>query len=217
MTESEWLACRDPGAMLEFVRGKASDRKLRLFACACASRVLKPGGSHRKWNILTAVERYADGATEHGEVQSILAEELRLIEPDHEHVLDGLDFSRYLGTTFLLRGLASQDARSAVAAVMPNAWELAADGRGEVSTQCGLLRDIVNPFRPVTLDPAWLTPNVALLAGDIYQGHAFDQLPTLANALVDAGCTNEPILDHLRSPGLHVHGCWALDLVLGKE
>lgn len=26
-----------------------------------------------------------------------------------------------------------------------------------------------------------------------------------------------PLLDHLRSPGPHVRGCWALDLLLGKE
>ena len=35
MTEAEWLACNDPTPMLEFLRDKASERKLRLFFCAC--------------------------------------------------------------------------------------------------------------------------------------------------------------------------------------
>src|SRR5260370_30896042 len=39
MTEAEWLACPDPPPMLEFLLGKASDRKLRLFAHWCSDRV----------------------------------------------------------------------------------------------------------------------------------------------------------------------------------
>jgi hypothetical protein len=39
----------------------------------------------------------------------------------------------------------------------------------------------------------------------------------LADALEDAGCTNSDILYHLRCPGPHVRGCWALDLLLGKS
>lgn len=36
MTEAQWLDCAEPGPMLEFLRGRASERKLRLFACAYA-------------------------------------------------------------------------------------------------------------------------------------------------------------------------------------
>jgi hypothetical protein len=43
------------------------------------------------------------------------------------------------------------------------------------------------------------------------------RLAVLADALEEAGCTDASILDHLRSPGPHVRGCWAVDLLLGKE
>ena len=73
-----------------------------------------------------------------------------------------------------------------------------------------------NPFRPATADPAWLTSTAVALAAGIYEDRAFDRLPILADSLEDAGCTNADILTHLRGPGPHVRGCWALDLVLGK-
>ncbi|HJZ91572.1 MAG TPA: hypothetical protein VKE40_11925 [Gemmataceae bacterium] len=38
MTEAEWLAATDPHSMLEFVRQRASARKLRLFEVACCRR-----------------------------------------------------------------------------------------------------------------------------------------------------------------------------------
>jgi hypothetical protein len=70
----------------------------------------------------------------------------------------------------------------------------------------------------VSLDPAWRTSDVMLLAKGIYEERAFDRLPTLADALQDAGCDSDDILGHLRDPAAaHVRGCWALDLVLGKE
>ena len=75
-----------------------------------------------------------------------------------------------------------------------------------------------NPFRPVTVHPAWRTSDVLLLAQGIYAERAFDRMPILADALQDAGCDNEDILAHLRDVNAtHVRGCWALDLVLGKE
>jgi hypothetical protein len=75
------------------------------------------------------------------------------------------------------------------------------------------------PSGPVTFDSGWLAANGGAarnLAAAIYAEQAFDRLPILADALEDAGCTERAILDHLRGPGPHVRGCWALDLVLGK-
>jgi hypothetical protein len=82
-----------------------------------------------------------------------------------------------------------------------------------------LIRDIFgNPFRPVAFDPAWRTSDVTLLARGIYEEKAFDRMPILADALQEAGCEVADLLDHLRDrKQTHVRGCWALDLVLGKE
>jgi hypothetical protein len=74
-----------------------------------------------------------------------------------------------------------------------------------------------NPFRPVAVDPAWLTSTVVALARQMYESRDFSALPILADALQDAGCCNEDVLDHCRGPRPHVRGCWAVDLVLGKE
>lgn len=79
-----------------------------------------------------------------------------------------------------------------------------------------MLLDIFgNPFRPVTFDPACLTTAVKL-AQAIYDDRAFDRLPLLAEALEEEGCVNAEVLEHLRAPGVHVRGCWAVDLLLGK-
>ena len=71
---------------------------------------------------------------------------------------------------------------------------------------------------------AWNNATIPRLAQAIYDnrelpsGH-FDnaQLAILADALTDAGCDNEDILEHCRSEGPHVRGCWVVDLVSGKE
>jgi hypothetical protein len=90
----------------------------------------------------------------------------------------------------------------------------------EQATQSSLLRCIFgNPFRPGSLNPIWLAWNdgtIPRLAQGIYEERAFDRLPILADALEEAGCASADLLGHLRGPGPHVRGCWALDLILGK-
>jgi hypothetical protein len=65
----------------------------------------------------------------------------------------------------------------------------------------------------------WLTPSVLSLARAAYEDRSFDpvRLAILADALEEAGCDKEALLDHLRSPHVTVRGCWALELILGKE
>jgi hypothetical protein len=47
MTEAEWIDCADPTPMLEFLRGRASERKLLLFVSHCMNGWLSGGGGRR--------------------------------------------------------------------------------------------------------------------------------------------------------------------------
>ncbi|MFO0823654.1 MAG: hypothetical protein U0792_11150 [Gemmataceae bacterium] len=91
--------------------------------------------------------------------------------------------------------------------------------RSAWSAGAALLRDIFgNPFRPVSFDAEWRTSTAVLLAKQMYESRNFDAMPILADALEDAGCCNEHILNHCRDAnGVHVRGCWVIDLVLGKK
>jgi hypothetical protein len=81
-----------------------------------------------------------------------------------------------------------------------------------------LARDIFgNPFRPVVFNPEWRTSTAAALAKGMYATRDFAAMPILADALQDAGCDSEDVLNHCRDPKqVHVRGCWVVDLVLGK-
>jgi hypothetical protein len=50
----------------------------------------------------------------------------------------------------------------------------------------------------------------------IYDERSFADMPILADALEDAGCTVAAVLDHCRAPVRHARGCWVLDLLLVK-
>ncbi len=68
-----------------------------------------------------------------------------------------------------------------------------------------------------SLNPHWLTPTVQQLAAVIYEERQFDKMPVMGDALKEAGCDNGDVLQHCRSGGEHVRGCWVVDKVLGKE
>ncbi len=84
-------------------------------------------------------------------------------------------------------------------------------------TRPHLVREIFgNPFRPVAFDPMWRTDTAVSLAKQMYEAREFSAMPILADALQDAGCDNDDILEHCRSEGTHVRGCWVVDAVMGK-
>jgi hypothetical protein len=80
------------------------------------------------------------------------------------------------------------------------------------------LRDIFgNPFRPVAFAPEWRTDTAVTLARTMYEAREFSAMPILADALQDAGCDSDDVLNHCRdAQQVHVRGCWVVDLVLGK-
>jgi hypothetical protein len=95
--------------------------------------------------------------------------------------------------------------------------------RETCAAQAGLLRDVFgNPFRRAPRVGAWRTPEVLSLAQAAHEERALPaghldpaRLAVLSDALEEAGCGDEGLLSHLRGPGPHVLGCWALDLILG--
>jgi hypothetical protein len=96
--------------------------------------------------------------------------------------------------------------------------------KGEIgdAERAAILRDMIgNPFCPVNyLDRGcleWNNDIVVRLAQGIYDDLSFEQMPILGDALEEAGCVDETILDHCRCGAIHVLGCWLLDLLLGKD
>ena len=231
MTEAEWLACTDPEKMLEFLQGKVSDRKLRLFACACCRRIWPLIETEpRDWQAVLVSEWYADGLGTIGHL-------LYARNESRSSERAAATTSAFWAATYAVRGvelalrhstrapedrnhyLHMEENRSYFAGYAPAADCLVAE---QQLGQAKLLRDIFsNPFRPSpSLSPAvlgWNDSTVRRIAQTIYEEHDFEHLPILADALEDAGCDNADILKHCREPGEHVCGCWVLDLLLGKS
>jgi hypothetical protein len=238
MTEAEWLDCNVPWPLLEFVQGKASDRKLRLFGVACCRRVWPLLEDDRSRRVVEVAEALADRPSENREL-------LRELRAAADHVAAALHAT--VPQAGDPRGRAWAEARAysanaaretastpiyvgCVAAAVSHAVKRWAQTRGlpprptakrERANQCHLLRDLFgNPFQEIVVEAGWLTWHGGLISAmvrTIYQERVFDQMPILADALEDAGCTDVDILAHCRGPGPHVRGCWVIDLLLGKE
>jgi hypothetical protein len=225
MTEAEWLACDDPRPMLESLLGDITERKLRLFACACCRRIGHLFIGRRCWWAIEVCERHADGSASDAELSEAGAAASQAFIAPGVHRSDNsataLAASAVWGATAHTSdgsifagdarvGFAINTAIQAGDAVEPQAQER--------RFQSDLLRDIFgNPFRPVAFAPGWRTDTVVALAKQMYDAREFGTMPILADALQDAGCDRDDVLSHCRGPGPHVRGCWVVDLVLGKE
>ena len=74
------------------------------------------------------------------------------------------------------------------------------------------LTDCLHPTRTAVMDPRWRTSDTLGVARAIYEDRAFERLPILADALMDAGCDDDYILSHCLVGGRHPVECWAWDL-----
>ncbi len=224
MTEQEWLECTDPEKMLAFLRGKASERKLRLLACACCRRIWHLLTDERSRKAVEVAERFADGLASETERATAECDAFNLdhylIEMDEfyhgSHWFR--DAAMFAAVAAASETLCIDAVSSAISTARRTLEIIAAEREWNPTVQGRVFRDLFpSPFRPVTLDPACRTQAVVQLARSLYEERRFEDMPVLADALEEAGCQDAVILEHCRGPGPHVRGCWVLDLVLGKE
>jgi hypothetical protein len=216
--------------------GQASDRKLRLFAVGCCRRIwdVLEFGTGR--DAVEVADRFADGRaslallqTAHAQMKKE-AEEWDRWVPYESADLENAEAAWAacaatgpIPSPMFLK-VADRAANAAVGGgkrlALPTEFHPGEPLKPEIQrrltieaqAQCNLLRDI---FGTTPIDPAWLTPDVVGLARTIYDGREFNQLPILAEALIDAGCNAGKLLSHCCEQELHVRGCWAIDRLLG--
>jgi hypothetical protein len=159
-------------------------------------------------HALNVCERFLDGQATDAERGAALAE---LDE------FDRTNHGPYLSLELSLAGFFAESAwrgeflasYSSAGDPHPEAWD---------SAFANLLREVFgNPHRPVRFDPAWRTDTAVAIARQMYDSREFGAMPILADALQDAGCNSDELLNHCRSAtAAHVRGCWVVDLVLGR-
>jgi hypothetical protein len=236
MTEAEWLNVSDSVRMLEVLSLELpqSDRKMRLAACACCRRVAHLLADQQFSRLLRLAEESADVASACAERDALRSETRRQwgsvsagqpgydpAEAAAESVLRAADKAVAIPGWYESNDdmhYAAWAAEFAACAIGGDRWPQSPEEQLERVAQLKLLRDIFgNPFRPVAFDPRWRSADAVGLARGVYEERAFERMPLLADALMDAECDSEEVLAHCRSGGPHVRGCWVVDLVLGKE
>lgn len=233
-TEVDWLAAKDLASLdptsYHTREQLCKHRRPRLFGIACTRAAMTLFPHDTRFEILAnAAEKYADEQITWDAIKIIRR---TIISINKTFVLNvgseyGQDEVKYTVLKALNQATnrikekygwftgADYAVRAFAAADRPNYTEGYA--RGEL-IRVALARDIFgNPFRPVTFDPAWRTPESISIAGRMYDSRDFSAMPILADALEETGCTNSDVLLHCRQPSVHVRGCWVDDLVLGKS
>jgi hypothetical protein len=174
MTEAEWNCCTDPQPMLEFLKGNASDRKLRLFAVACCRWPKNNLLFDSVGRALEVAERFADGrATE----QDLHKVQSRLGQILHKHRGNKLE-RRFHPTPLEVRvNLVIAASHYHVPFLIGRlAWIRREE---EVASRSpGLLRHIFgNPFQPYAAPDYWQNRGPEALVGPDSAGNWTGRLP----------------------------------------
>jgi len=200
--EKSWRAGSPHEARRAVFKLGAVPRKCRLFSVACCRLAIKDIRNPDCHALIDLVERRADD-------DSLAADVAKLRRKVH----------RWAGSARI--SLAQARGWYALYA----AWN-AADPQSRAPVHGflhshrfrDLLAEVYGPRNGgATFDAAWRTSTAVSLASQMYESRDFGAMPILADALQDAGCTSDAILNHCRDPlATHVRGCWVVDLVLGK-
>lgn len=223
-------------------RRQIYDRRLRLFGCACVRTVwdFLPVDAR---NAVVLSERFAEGRATRAELQAaklrILPTQVTFLE--HALCAAGMATEEAFATRFVNEDVSCWEpafaARSAAKALATRAAGPAPPGNPTTKEweavwneayatarahQTEFVRDIFPPIdnviRALRFERDWRTSTVVALARGMDETSDFSAVPILADALQDAGCDNELILDRCRAPsGIHCRGNWVVDLVLGRE
>jgi len=234
MTKQEWRECGKPDELLKYLMKSSAHRgmtrKARLFVCACCRLVWDSLETYER-KAVEIGERFADTQTTPDDLHNA-RDLIRLNKPawassDSDCVVIA---SASCESNSRLWDTAEQAAARVTQwrtrlALGPDAYQPNNDWRRYQarfrSELCDVLRCLFcNPLAPPRpLTPSLLTWNegaVLKIAQTLYENRHFDELPILADALEEAGCTDREILVHLRKDGVHVRGCWVVDYLLNK-
>jgi hypothetical protein len=206
-------------------------RKLRLIAVALCRNVWDLLDDERSRKAIEVAERFADG----------LADDAALAKAKMEawwaHCRgDGprAEAAQRSGRRPIDHGLADHAAgwvahKDALKAAERTAGSVgwvrsSAADRESIWQTPDLIRETFgNPFRPAAFEDSWRTPDVMSLAQAVYEERWVPsgwldnvRVGVLADAVEEAGCSDQSVVSHLRAKHAHVRGCWALDLILGK-
>ncbi len=197
-----------------------------MFAIGCCRGIWDKFTSQEDRTFVELAESDADGLVPKSAWQRASEDVLRTRVPTHNYDLATLIVYALASEDLVLCALRCSEF-TAFLSVMPSIDEASLnslDSSGLEAVQARtrqhatLLRCVAGErYRLPKAKSAWLTTDVLALARGIYDDRAFDRMPILADALQDAGCTNEDILSHCRDTNqVHVRGCWVVDLLLGK-